>query len=74
MDDTDTGDAKFSSKTVADIWDCDWSPGCVGGGTREESELGLDGLLPLTGLQTPELSSGQRKTSIGPRVLFRDIR
>lgn len=31
------------------------------------------GLQSVTGLQTPELSSGQRKTSIGPLELFREI-
>lgn len=31
------------------------------------------GLPPVTGLHTPELSSGHRNTSMGPLVLFREI-
>lgn len=72
MDDVDAGDDKPTSRAVVDVLACDRSVGCVGGGTGEVSALGLEGLLPVTGLQTPELSSGQRKTSIGPRVLFSD--
>lgn len=76
MDDVDAGDDKLTSTAFVDVdvdvLACDWSVGCVVGGTREGSALSFDGLLPVTGLQTPELSSGQRKTSIGPRVLFRD--
>lgn len=72
VDDVDAGDDKPTSRAVADVRVCVWSVGCVGGGTRGASALGFEGLLPVTGLQTPELSSGQRKTSIGPRVLFSD--
>ena len=72
VDDVDAGDDKPTSRAAADVLACDGSMGCEGGGTREGSESGLEGLLPVTGLQTPELSSGQRKTSICPRVLFRD--
>ena len=72
VDDVDAGDDKPTSGAVVDILACDWSAVCAGGWTREGSALGFEGLLPVTGLQTPELSSGQRKTSIGPRVLFRD--
>lgn len=72
MDDVDAGDDKLTSRGGVDFLACDWSVGCVVGRTRERSPLGFDGLLPVTGLQIPELSSGQRKTSIGPRVLVRD--
>lgn len=68
----DTGDDKPTSGAVVHVLGCDWSVGCVGGRTGEESVLGFEGLLPVTGLQTPELSSGHRKTSMGPRVLFSD--
>ena len=75
MDDVDAGDDKPTSRGAVDVLACDWSAGCVGcagGGAGEGAALGFEGLLPVTGLQTPELSSGQRKTSIGPRVLFSD--
>lgn len=72
VDDVDAGEDKPTSRAVVLLLCCDWSAGCVGGGTRGGSALGLEGLPPVTGLQTPELSSGQRKTSIGPRVLFSD--
>ncbi|TNN52566.1 hypothetical protein EYF80_037210 [Liparis tanakae] len=65
VDDVDAGDEGAASSS-------DWSAGGEGGGTREGSASGLEGLAPVTGLQTPELSSGQRKTSIGPCVLFSD--
>lgn len=73
MDDVDAGDAgdnKVSSCAAVEFLACDWSVGRAGGGTSNGS--GLEGLPPVTGLQTPELSSGQRKTSMGPRVLFSD--
>lgn len=72
VDDVDTGDDKPTSRAVVDVLACDWSVGCAGGGAWVWSALGFVGLLPVTGLQTPELSSGQRKTSIAPRVLFSD--
>lgn len=72
VDDVDAGDDKTTSGAVVQVLGCDWSVGCVGGGAKEGSAVGFEGLLPVTGLQTPELSSGQRKTSIGPRVLFSD--
>lgn len=72
MDDVDAGDEEAASSAAAELLPCDWSAGGVGGGTREGSASGLEGLAPVTGLQTPELSSGQRKTSIGPCVLFSD--
>lgn len=72
VDDVDAGDDKPTSTAVVDVLACDWSAGRVGGVTSEGSALGFEGLLPVTGLQTPELSSGHRKTSIGPRVLFSD--
>lgn len=76
VDDVDTGDDTPNSRAeVAEVLACAWSAAdCVvgGGGAREGSALGLEGLLPVTGLHTPELSSGQRKTSMGPRVLFSD--
>ena len=72
VDDEDAGDEKPASGASVEVLSCDWSVCCVGGGTREGSAAGLEGLLPVTGLQTPELSSGQRKTSMAPRVLFRD--
>ena len=72
VDDVDAGDDKPTSGAVVEVLACDWSVGCVGGGAREGSAWGFEGLLPITGLQTPELSSGQRKTSMGPRVLFSD--
>lgn len=70
MDDVDAGDANLAS--AADILAGDWSVSWAVGGFKAGSASGFDGLLPVTGLQTPELSSGQRKTSMGPRVLFRD--
>lgn len=73
MDDVDAGDEELACKAAADPPAFDWSAGCATVGTGEGSALVLAGLLPLTGLQAPELSSGQRKTSIGPCVLFKDI-
>lgn len=73
VDDVDAGEDELASKVAVDPLAFDWSVGCAIGGTREGSVLVLVGLLPLTGLQAPELSSGQRKTSIGPCVLFKDI-
>lgn len=78
MDDVDAGDANLAS--AADVlvcdwsvdWSVDWAVSWAVGGVKAGSASGFDGLLPVTGLQTPELSSGQRKTSMGPRVLFRD--
>lgn len=70
MDDVDAGDDELSSKVAVDPLAFDWSAACSG--TREGS-VALAGLLPVTGLQAPELSSGQRKTSMAPCVLFRDI-
>lgn len=67
----DAGDDELACKVADDPLAFDWSVGCAIGGTREGSVLVLVGLL--TGLQAPELSSGQRKTSIGPCVLFKDI-
>lgn len=64
----DAGDDELASKAAVDR-----SVGCAIGGTKEGSVLVLVGLVPVTGLQAPELSSGQRKTSIGPCVLFKDI-
>lgn len=72
VDDVDAGDDKPTSRAAVDVLACDCSAGCAGGGTMGGSALGFEGLLPVTGLQTLELSSGQRKTSIGPRVLFSD--
>lgn len=69
----DAGDEELARKVAADPLAFDWSVGCAMGGTREGSAPVLAGLLPLTGLQAPELSSGQRKTSIGPCVLLKDI-
>lgn len=68
VDDVEAGDDEHSSKAAFD-----WSVCCATGGTREGSVLALAGLLSETGLQAPELSSGQRKTSMGPCELFRDI-
>lgn len=66
MDDVDAGDASLGSGEgkVAGAG--------ARGGVEGGSTSGLDGLAPMTGLQTPEMSSGQRKTSMAPRVLFRD--
>lgn len=72
MDDVDAGDDNLTSDVAVEVLGCDWSVGCVAGGARVGSALGFAGLLPVTGLHTPELSSGQRKTSMGPRVLFSD--
>lgn len=72
VDDVDAGDDKPTSRADVDVLACNWSAGSVEGGTAEGSTLGFVGLFPVTGLQTPELSSGQRKTSIGPRVLVSD--
>lgn len=70
VDDVDAEDDELSSNVAIELLAFDWSVGCSG--TREGS-ADLAGLLPVTGLQAPELSSGQRKTSMGPCVLFRDI-
>lgn len=70
VDDVDAEDDELSSNVAVELLAFDWSVGCSG--TREGS-ADLAGLLPVTGLQAPELSSGQRKTSMGPCVLFRDI-
>lgn len=69
----DAGDDELVCKVAVDPLAFDWSWGCAIGGTMEGSVLVLVGLFPLTGLQEPELSSGQRNTSIGPCVLFKDI-
>lgn len=72
VDDVDAGDDKPTSTVDFGVREGCWSVGRGGDETREGSALGFAGLLPVTGLHTPELSSGNRKTSIGPRVLFRD--
>lgn len=70
VDDVDAGDASLGSS----LGSGEGSVGGAGagGGVEAGSASALDGLTPVMGLQTPELSSGQRKTSIAPRVLFRD--
>lgn len=63
-----SGDALGSVADADDLASCTDEAGCGG--------LWLDdfaGLHPVTGLHTPELSSGHRKTSMGPLVLFREI-
>lgn len=72
VEDVDAGDDKPTSEAAVQVLACEWSAGVAEGRTMEESALGLEGLLPVTGLQMPELSSGQRKTSMGPLVLFSD--
>lgn len=79
VDDVDAGEDTLGSRAgvdavvaATDVLDCDSPVGCAGGGARDGSEGGFEGLLPVTGLQTPELSSGQRKTSMGPLVLLSD--
>lgn len=72
VDDVDAGDDATSSLAGVHVLDRSCSAVSEGDGTKEGSSLLLEGLLPVTGLHTPELSSGQRKTSIGPCVLFSD--
>lgn len=69
----DDGDDELASKVAVDPLAFDLSVACPTGGTRDGLVLALAGLFPVTGLQAPELSSGQRKTSMGPCVLFKDI-
>lgn len=66
VDDVDTGDASLGS-----------GEGVVAvararGGVETGWTSTFDGLAPVTGLQTPAMSSGQRKTSMAPRVLFKE--
>lgn len=73
VDDEDAGDWIFPSVSLFDVRAGGGSAGGVAGGARVGSAFwSLDGLLPVMGLQTLELSSGQRKTSIGPCVLFKE--
>lgn len=71
VDDVESGEEDLASCTDAEVVLGDWLTGRMGGGARVGSVSGLVGLLPVTGLQTPELLSGHRKTSMGPRELFR---
>lgn len=72
MEDVDTGEDNPASGGAGEVLAGDCSVGCVGDGARGGSAVGFEGLPPVMGLQTPELSSGHRKTSIGPRVLLSD--
>lgn len=69
VDDVDAGEDKPTSWVTLHTLGCDCS---AVGGTTEESTLVFAGLFPVMGLHTSELSSGQRKTSIGPWVLLSD--
>ena len=72
MDDIESGDDDLTSWADARLLWGDWTTGSMGGGPRAGSASALTGLLPPTGLQGPELLSGHRNTSMGPRELFRD--
>lgn len=72
VDDVDVGDDTATSWAEVHVLGCGCSTVCAEGGTWVGSMFAFEGLLPVTGLHTPELSSGQRKTSMGPLVLFSD--
>lgn len=72
VEDVDTGDDAAASRVAVEVLVCDCSAGLVGVGTSGGSVVGFEGLPSVMGLQTPELSSGHRKTSTGPRVLLSD--
>ena len=68
VDDVESGEDDLTSWADARLLWGDWTTGRA----RAGSTSALEGLLPATGLQAPELLSGHRNTSMGPRELLRD--